>query len=219
MAQYHLTPTTGLPGRCEDVTHCPVGVPEAEHYASREEAFEAYEARGPVPPEARPAPTGESYAPGDIRVTRLSPAVLLSPDTALLPAGRYWFGDPGYAVGQDDAAWQEWVRIAGETSHDFKDPIAGANYNEYPVVSASTLYGDGGYQGSDGVEYSVDSGCLAPVPAELIEKMGLDKAALDGFGSWLDLAEATKLTRDPDGLITFGSLTIPTGDEAEEAYL
>lgn len=202
MAQYHLNPVTGVPGRCEDVDACPVGKPASAHYESRDAAFAAYETQN-----------NESKTVLDFAITELSGEVKTSVKSATIPAGRYWFGDPAYALNHRDAEWQEWVRVAGETSHDFADPIAGANYDEWPVVSVSTLYGDGVYEDGDGGSYPVDSGSLAPVPADLIEAVGADREKLDSRGTWLDLARCTKLTRNEGGQIKFGELVIETGDQ------
>lgn len=222
MTRYHLNPDTGIPGRCSAINSCPFGDLSRDHYNTREEALKAYESKmvfKTLPPKTTTKSTPEAftYEKGEISVGKLPADVIISKSEAELPAGNYWFGDPCYAAGKDDKAWQEWVAVASEASNDFSDPVSGASLGEYPVVAANTLYGDGLYLGSDGFSYGVDAGCLSPVPGPLLEKMGIDKSELDGLGTWINVTEPTKL-KNSDGIITFGSLTIDTAGNNEENY-
>lgn len=73
---------------------------------------------------------------------------------------------------------------SGQTSQDVtlyiksKDNLSGVDYITLPdgkrvnggnIGMVSTMYGDGGYLGTDGGDYSVDSGTLGIVPIEVAE--------------------------------------------------
>jgi hypothetical protein len=148
----------------------------------------------------------------EIEVSELAADIKTSENSAVLPPGEYYVGDPSYTAGKDDKAWQEWVNIADRTSNSFTDGISGAAYNDYPVVAVNTLYGDGLYEGSDGNSYSVDSGSIGVVPVELVKKMQIHSQDIAGIVFKKKFDEAFTLTVDEKGLIKIGALEIPTGD-------
>lgn len=210
MARYHVNPETGEPGVCKSETACRFGS-EAAHYQTEGDARQAYEA-SMVEQEFRKI----SFKPGEIEVASLDPGLVLAPDHARLPAGTYFIGDPCYSAGQDDQAWQEWVRVAEEDSRGFTDPMAGASFNGFPVLGVNTMYGDGGYPASNGFTYSVDAGMVGAVPEELIDKMGIERSSLDDLGTWETFTEDFDLTYGEDGTIAIGWVAIYTGaDELE----
>lgn len=221
MVNYHLHPETSVPNRCTGVSACPYG-PSYKHYETREAAFEAYEALNleeiitatPKSVPFLPKDGVYSFLPGEIHVSSLTAEVRTSPDGAILPPGEYWFGDPCYPLGIDDVTWQQWVKIAGDDSEGFAEGISGAYLNDEILVGANTLYGDGTYYDNIGRAYPVDAGCLAPVSSTLIEKMNIDKESLDKIGTWVNHTSAESLTCDDEGVITFGSLIIKTGEDS-----
>lgn len=197
MTAYHILPGASLPQRCEDPATCVDRVPEECHYKNREEAFAALPLLAEAEPEVEVAPLPEGFIVGT---------------TASFSPGHYWLGDPSYVGAQDGKLWDEWVRIAGDSSEGFTDPLAGALYLGFPLVGADTLYGDGLFTGTDGLSYPVDGGMIGPVPLELIEALELDRDRLHALGSWVEISEPTLLTREDDGTITFGTISIATGE-------
>ena len=200
MPRYHLNSATGEPGRCEAMVSCPYGDLESEHYDSPEAARRAYEGK-----QEASFPRQEGVAP-------LPAGVIVDSHTAAVAAGRYWFGDPCYALGADKSLWREWVAASAEASHDFQEPVSGASYRGFPVVAASTLYGDGTYSGSDGFSYPVDSGSLGVVPAALLEELQVEPNKSDTLGTWVDLQEKDLLSEE-NGVIRFGDILVSTGKE------
>lgn len=80
--------------------------------------------------------------------------------TAVLPPGRYWFGDLCY--------------VLDET---YRDVFGGQGYSEghyckggQHFLVAGTAWGDGTYHDNEDNEYCVDAGILGIVSADLIEK-------------------------------------------------
>lgn len=147
-----------------------------------------------------------------IKVTPLSEAVRVSENKAILPAGRYFIGDLCYTAGEDDNAWSQWVEVAAAHSNDFVDPVAGANYNDWPLVAVSTLYGDGTYEDNKGRVYGVDAGSIGAAPESFIEAFELTDEDLTHAGHWETFEEDFELSITSAGVIHIGHLTIPTGD-------
>lgn len=75
-----------------------------------------------------------------------------------LPAGKYWVGDPCYAISGDT----EWEKFCEDFFNDevYTTPFGSA-------FAVSTAYGDGVYFDVSGREYQVDSGMIGVVRAEL----------------------------------------------------
>ena len=84
MARYHIN-SAGKSAQCHaDLRGCPLG---GDHYDSEEDAamasFEAERARQADP-----------FGKGHIEVRQLEEGIIKSPTVAVLPAGRYFVGDP-----------------------------------------------------------------------------------------------------------------------------
>ena len=207
MSRYHIS-RAGQPALCKaEVRACPIG---GEHYESEREAGIALVERERV---------REAFRQGNIEVRSLPENVIQAPDRAVVPAGRYFLGDPCYTAGKADEAWQQWVDVADTSSDGFRNPICGATYNGLPIVASSTAYGDGCYTGNNGVEYGVDAGMIGVVPEEVVNGMGLTDGHLLGSGSWIEVTEPTALEFDADtGTIYFGPVAIHTGDDVEQWY-
>ena len=110
----------------------------------------------------------------------------------------FYVGDPCYVLG-DEIYYGVW-------GHDYefqecvvKDPVTGMRF-----AVSGTLYGDGGYRGSDGKVFGVDSGTIAVVPLELVEK----KDGIDLGGLYLGAGKA--VFEENNGLF---KVTLPSGDE------
>lgn len=79
-----------------------------------------------------------------------------------LGPGKYFVGDICYAL--DETIYHD---IWGK-KHNFVD--GSFEVNNAVFVVAGTAYGDGGYAGSDGIDYSVDAGVIGVVPISLWKK-------------------------------------------------
>lgn len=187
---YHLN-EDGLPQRCS-------GCVIENHYEDRDSAFAASELM-----------YSGGAAEENIVTTAFKPLEgRVTSHHVVLPSGEYWFGDPSYLLSTVDEFWGDFVDA---TPADVG--IGGAMYNNFHVVFASTLYGDGTYKGSDGFSYSVDSGTLGPIPLGLLDELGLVNIGqrLIDMGTIWSLANPVDFSIS-EGLITFGELLIETGE-------
>ena len=113
----------------------------------------------------------------------------------VLPPGRYYIGDPCYAI--DDAKWHDYIN-AWESGRTW--------YGIWPVMF-NTAYGDGGYLGTDMVVYSVDSGSLGVVPTGFVTKR--TEVELDRLGQTYTFPEPFACYQK-DGVMYFGEIEIDT---------
>lgn len=129
----------------------------------------------------------------------------------------FFIGDPCYVF---DKLWLGIVdsyyslKNLGKKNHTI-------GVNEGTIGMVSTMYGDGGYVGTDGEEYSVDSGSLGIVPLEVAE---LDVYGNAYLGKVIDFKGEARVLYD-DGLVTIefkGSkqedINIDTGSDEDEYY-
>lgn len=124
-------------------------------------------------------------------------------ETAYLPAGRYWVGDPCYAIRTD---WDEFIEDTYENGViEFKG-------QEVFVINTG---GDGSWN-HNGETYFVDAGLLAVVPADLVEEYGNDKGA---FIELADDAEVGCITNNYGGLheVFAGDIAITWIEVEDEA--
>jgi hypothetical protein len=111
--------------------------------------------------------------------------------TFSLPAGRYWIGDPCYAIRGDD--WFDFLNVAEDDgTNTYKD-------DEFLVVSTG---GDGGWD-YNGEHYFVDAGMLAVIPIALVDEYANNK------GVFIDLTDDSEV-----GYITndFGLMEVFAGE-------
>lgn len=78
----------------------------------------------------------------------------------VLPAGRYYIGDPCYVLKDD------WDKVCGYLERNLIGCLGKT------IFMACTAYGDGVYSDKKGNDYPVDSGCIGAVPIELIKEFG-----------------------------------------------
>jgi hypothetical protein len=76
----------------------------------------------------------------------------------LLPAGKYWIGDPGYVLTDWDAYLDD---------SDFEGGVY--ELNGALAMIFDTDHGDGGYEDQEGRVYGVDSGMIGAVPVSMVE--------------------------------------------------
>jgi hypothetical protein len=127
-----------------------------------------------------------------------------------VPAGHYILGDPCYAV--PDSDWDSLL----QSCNYFENPIGYVKdgIQEFPVLAFSTRWGDGCYKGTDGNTYPVDAGLIGLVPVEIL---GKDVHNLRGDLSKIVTFDKTiKCSRDSDGKLRFGHITIDTDPADEE---
>ena len=127
-----------------------------------------------------------------------------------VPAGHYILGDPCYAVPDKD--WDSLL----QSCNYFENPIGYVKdgIQEFPVLAFSTRWGDGCYKGTDGNTYPVDAGLIGLVPVEIL---GKDVHNLRGDLSKIVTFDKTiKCSRDSDGKLRFGHITIDTDPADEE---
>ena len=108
-----------------------------------------------------------------------------------LPAGRYWVGDPCYAVRGDD-----YFTFLDKAEDDGVNTFKG---NEFLVVSTG---GDGAWD-YNGQTYGVDAGMLAVLPAALVDEYANDK------GVFIDLTDDSEVGYITNG---YGLMEVFAGD-------
>ena len=85
----------------------------------------------------------------------------------MLPAGRYYTGDPCYVFSDED--WDELLKQTNCLAHEGIVEFKGRK-----MAIFSTAYGDGEFTDIHGNVYGVDSGLLAAVPMEIISRKPID---------------------------------------------
>jgi hypothetical protein len=83
----------------------------------------------------------------------------------IMPAGKYYVGDPCYAVPND--RWMEWLEAA---DYENERRFLLADLDGYDCLGIGTAHGDGCYEGDDGNEYGVDAGLIGVVHEEVGKK-------------------------------------------------
>jgi hypothetical protein len=136
----------------------------------------------------------------------------MSNATFILPAGRWWIGDPCYPFPNDGPKSDEWERVL-EATDFFERPHC--DLGEIQVWAGSTTYGDGTYLGTDGNSYPVDAGMLGIMPVSTVDYLGNDKAWLSQCGKFMEFPIPFRVEVNNGGFM-FGSLFIETGNEDED---
>ena len=160
-----------------------------------------------------------------------------------VPAGRYYLGDPCYPFPNDGPFEPLWMALllscgffgsvkgkAGEDSGYGRltgdtGPVGQVTVGDetFHVVAFGTAYGDGEYQGSDRFGYGVDAGLIGLVPMALVEALDPDATHREWLfsegrscGTVQEFEMGVLAERDADGTLTFGPVTIKTGDDAND---
>jgi len=120
-----------------------------------------------------------------------------------LPAGKYYLGDPCYV-------------IEGEKWDEFLGPywdVGGHggifDFDGLPVCAFQTQWGDGCYEASTGARLGVDAGIIGVVPAALMTTGDFS------LGDEVEFDEPFECSRDSNGMLHFGRVSVMTGDEEE----
>jgi len=120
---------------------------------------------------------------------------------AVVPPGRYFLGDPCYAVPADD--WSPLLDSCGI----FDRPIG--RVRGFEVLAFGTCWGDGEYTDQHSHKYSVDAGLIGLTPIALAQQHRAF-ARLETLGRIVDFESAARCTSDAMGLLIFGGYMINT---------
>lgn len=125
----------------------------------------------------------------------------------ILPAGKYYIGDPCYVF---SGKYDLWGQVL-EASDYLEVPCDLPNIK---IWAASTKYGDGQYATFD-YTFSVDSGCIGIVPMETVEFVGADISFLEKCGAFITFKKDSRILFE-DGVFAFGAeQCIDTNDPDE----
>jgi hypothetical protein len=105
------------------------------------------------------------------------------------PAGKYFIGDPCYALSED--TYGHWGTL-GYATGKIVTPFG-------IFIVARTAYGDGQYYDGDGAKYPVDSGTLALIPWNMCEK--LDEGRAKRCGRIVTFRQEGRFSCPTDGKI------------------
>lgn len=120
-------------------------------------------------------------------------------NTVVVPAGRYYLGDPCYTVQREE--WLPWLEAADYMNEHTL--LYALTPTGYPVFAFSTG-GDGTFRGSDGFVYPVDAGLIGLVPAEQTDDYNPSLATIIQFD------RPTRCRIDARGCLWFGKVRINT---------
>lgn len=132
----------------------------------------------------------------------------------MLPAGKYWIGDPCYVLSNDDTKfdWGDFCSSCFENDPSGRSNEGIVTHQGITFAHYGTAYGDGCYEDNQGNEYGVDAGMLGCIPIDsVIDKSGLDSGTVHEF------PEAFTTDYD-EGKIRFGHVIIDTDPEYDEEY-
>jgi hypothetical protein len=147
-----------------------------------------------------------------IDAVNIQPKLTKTPAGLVLPAGEYYIGDPCYVIPNDD--WHDYcdalheLGYPGDPHYPYNPEKAVFEYKGMKCFSHSTAFGDGGYQGTDGVHYSVDSGTIGAVPASLAVGKRARKEA-ERLGSFKTFDQPFEVGYN-NGMFTIGDIKIET---------
>ncbi len=134
----------------------------------------------------------------------------------LVPAGKYFLGDPCYSVPS-----HLWMDLLSSAEFFYTNPIGTVSTpaGTFSVLAFGTAYGDGLYRGRDGYSYPVDAGLIGLTPVELIDA---NTTAMKADGQLrTDLGKIIEFGRDivcsgEGGIMDFGDYHIDTKNEDED---
>ncbi len=119
-----------------------------------------------------------------------------------VPAGKYFLGDPCYAVADKD-----WHGLLDSCGYFEDSPIGTIPNTDRKVLAFSTMYGDGSYQDQYGNEYGVDAGMIGLTP--LVDEFD-KKQLLESLGLIVEFTRPTKCSNKTEGVLEFGKYSIDT---------
>lgn len=133
----------------------------------------------------------------------------------IMPAGKYWIGDPCYVFPHEGLLSEKWDEFLDE-AEDFNDTTyVELDDGKIKIWAASTAYGDGSFIANSGKLFSVDAGLIGIVPQETVDYLGREDNDLENLGLFIEFNEPF-IVQAQNGSFTFGYLTIDTDEEVEE---
>ena len=135
-----------------------------------------------------------------------------------LPAGKYFIGDPCYAIREtkdNPDRWSDFCEALFATDSNYSNQEL-LEFEGKKMFAAGTAHGDGCYEGSDGFGYGVDAGLIGCVPLSLCnEKM----KEMKRLGTIVEFKKPFDAERTGDYIFIFGHIEIPTNaQEPEDDY-
>jgi hypothetical protein len=129
--------------------------------------------------------------------------------TFTVPAGRYYIGDPCYAI--EGNHWSKWLTNAGLYTNP--DMLTGNIVDSFDAHAFSTAYGDGTFYDQEGREYGVDAGLIGLVPISYLEA---NNVKVEKYWTFVTFDRPTECSSFK-GTLSFGDIVINTDwDEEEE---
>lgn len=133
----------------------------------------------------------------------------------LMPAGKYWIGDPCYIFPNKGLMEDKWEELLDKVGI-FDDIAYGELDNgKIKVWAAPTAYGDGYYVSENGKAFPVDAGLIGIVPLETVKYLDNADSDLDYSGLFVEFTEPF-IVEAVDGLFRFGHIVINTCDDNDE---
>lgn len=135
----------------------------------------------------------------------------------IMPAGKYWIGDPCYVFPHDGPMENKWDELLNEV--DFFETLSYGEIDDgkIKVWAASTAYGDGHYISSNDKAFPVDAGLIGIVPLETVQYLDKKDCDLDYCGLFIEFKESF-VVMSKNGYFTFGNIVIDTEDYDDEQY-
>lgn len=124
----------------------------------------------------------------------------------MMPAGRYFIGDLCYVM---HPQWDEFCHLTLSGNSVLNGVFQLENGVRF--ASLSTKFGDGCYEDETGGSYPVDAGLIGCIRVEDIS----DETADLSLGNIYVFEDEFEVYEE-DGVLTFGYITINTGDDPDE---
>lgn len=137
-------------------------------------------------------------------------------DAMVMPAGKYWIGDPCYIFPNDGPMSDKWIELM-EKSDFFNISYVELDDGKIKVWAAPTVYGDGvysGIHGSDVIDFAVDAGLIGIAPQETVDYLGVQDSNLETMALFVEFNTPFEV-KCLDGVFSFGHVYINTNDDDE----
>lgn len=131
----------------------------------------------------------------------------------IIPAGKYFLGDPCYPCPNDTEGSDYWSDLLANADF-FEDNEEGYYPDGTRVVAFSTKYGDGTYRDQFYNAYAVDAGLIGLTPYAFLEKFDMVEYATR-LGKIVEF-EKDVMAYEDDGVLHFGEYTINTNDDGTD---
>ena len=130
----------------------------------------------------------------------------------IFPAGKYWIGDPCYAIKNEN--WSKMIDETGCFGLELEIPVKNWDngfyeYNGEICFTDGTRYGDGCYSDNFGNGYGVDAGMIGILPIGACDGGSMDGGNIIQF-------DHPFIPRAKDGVFKFGHIEIDTSDDSDD---